>query len=148
MPALAVGQSMPLQIPTAGGTARVEITLTGLRTTPAETSNDPQHTRVLCFGFSLRNTGTVAWKSDDATAAFDWKWFGLDGQQGDAGTGIVDACREMGHQFAGLDVPAPLPGKTVSGYYDFAISSKPGAVEVADSEDSPFFRLNYGLRCV
>jgi hypothetical protein len=143
VPALEVGKTMPLQLPSSNGTTSLDITLTGLKTKP-RTSVDPKGTQELCFGFKLKNTGTVAYKADDLTAGMSWQWFGLDGEQADTGAGTAGVCDELGHEFAGLDGPAPLPGKYVTGYYNITVPTKPGALEVTDSEDSPLFRLNYG----
>jgi hypothetical protein len=141
VPALEVGKSTALQLPTPDGVANAEITLTGLKTKP-RTSVDPKGTQELCFGFKLKNTGTR--KLDGA--GISWKWFGLDGEQADTDAGTAGVCDELGHQFAGGDQPDPLPGKYVTGYYSMAVPTKPGALEVTDSDDSPLFRLNYGPR--
>ena len=138
VPALEVGKSMALQLPTPDGIADAEITLTGLKLKP-RTSADPKGTQELCFGFRLKNTGTR--KLD---AGLSWTWFGLDGQQTDPGAGTAGVCDELGHQFAGLDGPEPLPGKYVTGYYTMSVPAKPGALEVTDSDGTPLFRLNYG----
>jgi hypothetical protein len=140
--ALDVGQSMQLQLPTSNGAAQLQITLTGLKMKP-RTSVDPKGTVEVCFGFKLKNTGTLAFQADDGVG-LSWKWFGLDGEQADTNAGTAGICDELGHEFAGLDQPAPLPGKYVAGYYNFTVPAKPGAVEVTDSDDSPLFRLNYG----
>lgn len=138
VPALEVGKSMQLQLPTPDGVVNAEITLTGLKTKP-RTVEDKAGTRELCFGFKLKNTGTRKLDSN-----LSWTWFGLDGQQADTDPGTAGQCDELGHQFAGLDQPAPLPGKYVAGYYGMAVPAKAGALEVTDSDGSPLFRLNYG----
>lgn len=138
VPALEVGKSMALQLPTPDGVANAEITLTGLKTKP-RTSVDPKGTQELCFGVKLKNTG--ARKLD---SGLSWTWFGLDGQQADTDAGTAGVCDELGHQFAGLDGPEPLPGKYVTGYYNMTVPTKPGAIEVTDSDGTPLFRLNYG----
>jgi hypothetical protein len=143
VPEAKVRQPMALQLPTSNGTAQVQFTLTGLKI-KARGVDDKPGTKELCFSFKLRNTGTLSWKADDTTAGIDWKWFGLDGQQADTDPGTFGMCDELGQQFSGLDQPAPLPGKYVTGYYGFTVPSKPGAVEVTDSQGSPLFRLNYG----
>lgn len=132
---------MPLQLPTSSGTIQARITLTGLKLKPRG-SNDKPGTKTLCFGFRLRNTGTQAFPSDGA--GLSWTWFGLDGQQADTDPGTAGMCDELGKQFAGMDGPASLPGKYVSGYYSMSVPAKPGALEVTDSDGSPLFRLNYG----
>lgn len=132
---------MPLQLPTSGGTVQAQITLTGLKLKTAGTADKPG-TKTLCFGFKLRNTGSQAFPSDGA--GMSWRWFGLDGQQADTDPGTAGMCGELGHEWAGLDQPAPLPGKWVSGYYSMSVPAKAGALEVTDSDDSPLFRLNYG----
>lgn len=142
IPALAVGKTMPVQMPTANGTAQLQVTLTGLKTKHQQ--GDAAGTQELCFGLKLQNTGTLAYKPDDITAGINWKWFGLDGQQSDPDMGTADECTEFGHQWAGMDQPAPLPGKWVSGYYAIQIPKKPGAVEITDHQGTPLFRLNYG----
>lgn len=138
VPALEVGKSMALQLPTPDGIANAEITLTGLKTKP-RTSVDPKGTQELCFGFRLKNTGTRKLDS-----GLSWEWFGLDGQQADTDPGTAGQCDELGHEFAGGDQPDPLPGKYVTGYYSMSVPAKPGALEVTDSDESPLFRLNYG----
>lgn len=144
IPAAHVGQPLPIQFQTETGTVQMQFTLTGMPTRP-RTSVDAKGTKEFCFGFKLRNVGTLS--AGEVTAGFGWKWFGLDGEQVeslDAGTAGV--CDDLGHQFAGLDHPAPSPGKFVAGYYSFLIPTKPGAVEVTDSQGTPLFRLNYGPR--
>ena len=133
VPAAQVGHPLHLQLPTSGGTAQVTLTLTGTKLKG----------RQLCFGAKIRNVGALAWKPDDTTASIDWTWFGLDGQQADTGPGTAGQCDELGRQFAGVDQPAPLPGKDVRGYYGLEVPAKPGALEVTDSTGSPLFRLNY-----
>jgi hypothetical protein len=134
------GQPMALQFAGDDGAANAEVTATGVEVHP-RTSVDKAGTKEFCFGFKLKDTGASRFDG-----GFDWKWFGLDGEEVDdldAGTaGMCDA--ELGHQFAGLDQPAPLPGKFVSGYYSFLIPTKPGAVEITDGEGTPLFRLDYG----
>lgn len=142
MPVLAVGQSMPLQLPSSGGAVDFQITLTGLKV-KAPSNVDKPGTRELCFGFRIKNTSTTP---GDSGASLSWKWFGLDGEQADPDMGTSGMCDELGHQFAGLDQPAPMPGKWVSGYYALSVPAKAGALEVTDSDGTPLFRLNYGAQ--
>lgn len=133
VPVLAVGRSMPLQLPTSSGTVQARITLTGLKVKNGKT---------LCFAFKLRNTDSKPFPDDGP--GLSWKWFGLDGAEADTDPGTAGMCDELGHEFAGMDQPAPQPGKYAAGYYSTSVPAKPGALEVTDSDGSPLFRLNYG----
>jgi hypothetical protein len=141
VPAAKVGVPIPVQLSSDAGVVNAEVTVTGMPVKP-RTSVDKAGTREFCFGFKVKNTGSGPF----GDAGFDWKWFGLDGEQrDDLDAGTADICNELGHQFAGLDQPSPLPGKFVTGYYSILIPSKPGALEITDStDDTPLFRLNYG----
>lgn len=142
VPAAVVGRPMQVQLPSDGGTVQAEVTVTGMPV-KARTSVDKAGTREFCFGFKVKNTGTGPF----GNAGFDWTWFGLDGEQvDDLDAGTADICGELGHQFAGLDQPAPLPGKFTAGYYSILIPLKPGAMEISDTDGTPLFRLNYGPR--
>jgi hypothetical protein len=140
VPAAVVGRPLQVQLPSDGGTVQAEVTVTGMPV-KARTPTDKAGTREFCFGFKVKNTGTGSF----GNAGFDWTWFGLDGEQvDDVNAGTADICRELGHQFAGLDQPSPLPGKFTSGYYSILIPAKPGAMEITDTDGTPLFRLNYG----
>ena len=121
----------------------MRLTLTGLKVKP-RTPEDPKGTQEVCYGYKLANIGTTSWSSDDTTSGISWTWFGLDGEMAEPGAGTMDVCDGMGRQWAGLDQPAPLPGHFVQGYQSFTVPTKPGAVEVIDSDETPLFRLNYG----
>lgn len=133
---------MDLQLPTSSGTAQVQLTLTGLKVEP-RTPQDPKGTQVVCYSYRLRNTGTTAWTSNDTRSGISLTWFGLDGEMAEPGNSDSGVCDAPGHQWAGDDQPAPLPGHFVQGYQSFTVPAKPGAVEVVDGDGTPLFRLNY-----
>lgn len=145
VPVAEVGKPLDLQLPTSNGTAQIELTLTGLKVKP-RTAQDPKSTQVVCYSYKVRNTGTTIWTSEDTHSGVSWTWFGLDGEMAEPGEADSDACDEFGHQWAGDDQPAPLPGRFVQGYEAFTVPAKPGAVEVEDGDKAPLFRLNYGPR--
>lgn len=140
MPAAKVGVPIPVQLPSSDGVVNAEVTVTGMPV-KARTSVDKAGTQEFCFGFKVKNTGSGPF----GDAGFNWKWFGLDGEEvDDLDAGTAGVCDELGTEFAGLEQPDPLPGKYARGYYSFLIPAKPGAVEITDStDDSPLFRLDY-----
>lgn len=142
VPAAEIGKPFQFQISTADGAANLEITVTSMRTKPG-TSSDPKGTVTVCVRGRLRNTGTVAFKADDTDAQPGAQWFGLDGQQADTEPGTLGTCGD-GQVWAGIDQPAPLPGRFVSGVWMYNVPDKPGALEVTDSVGHPLYRLNYG----
>jgi hypothetical protein len=141
VPVLAVGRSMPIQLPTSNGTAKLEMTATALELRHPKGMDNPQDDQ-LCFAFKLKNTGSVAYKANDMTAAISWVWFGLDGQQKEnADAAVAGACQDLGKE---NHRPAPLPGKYATGVYAIAVPKAPGALEITDFDGTPLFRLDYG----
>jgi len=143
VPAVQVGRPFKYQMPTAEGAAHLEITVTGLKTRP-RASSDPKGTVTLCVSFKLRNVGTVKYSSDDTDAQTGSQWFGLDGRQADTTPGTIGTCHGLGQEWAGIEQPAPSPGKYVSGVWMYNIPGGPGALEVTDSAGSPLYRIDYG----
>jgi hypothetical protein len=143
VPALEVGKPFRYQVPSDNGAVSLEITMTALKTRPG-TSSDPKGTVTVCFGFKLKNTGMVSFSGGDISAATNAKWFGLDGQQADTNPGTMETCKGLGEEWGGIDQPAPLPGKYVTGVWMYNVPNRPGAVEVTDADGSPLYRLNYG----
>jgi hypothetical protein len=144
VPVLEVGKSMPIQLPTSNGTAKLEMTATALKLRHPKGMDNPKDDQ-LCFAFKLKNTGSVAYKANDMTAAISWVWFGLDGQQNDnLDAAVAGACKDLGKENFGFDQAAPLPGKYANGVYAIAVPKAPGVLEITDFDGSPLFRLNYG----
>ena len=142
VPAVTVGQPFRYQMPTSEGAASLELTVTSVKVKPA-TSSDPKGTVTVCVKGRLRNVGTVAYSADDTDAQMGAKWFGLDGRQADVNPGTIGACGG-GQVWAGIDQPAPQPGRYVSGVWMYNVPSGPGALEVTDSAGHPLYRINYG----
>jgi hypothetical protein len=143
VPAVRTGRPFRYQMPTSEGAANLEITVLSVKTRPG-TSTDPKHTVTLCVRFKLRNVGTVRYSSDDTDAQTAGLWFGLDGQQADARPGTMQTCDPREHEWAGVDQPAPLPGRYVSGVWMYNVPGEPGALEVTDSVGHPLYRIDYG----
>lgn len=143
MPSAKVGVPFPVQLSSSDGVVDAEVTVTGMPVKP-RTSVDKKGVQEFCFGFKVKNTGSGPF----GDAGFDWKWFGVDGEEvDDLDAGTAGVCDELGTEFAGLDQPDPLPGKYARGYYNFLIPLRPGAVEITDSTDgTPLFRLDYGSK--
>jgi hypothetical protein len=121
VPVLEVGKSMPIQLPTSNGTAKLEMTATALKLRHPKGMDNPKDDQ-LCFAFKLKNTGSVAYKANDMTAAISWVWFGLDGQQNDnLDATVAGACKDLGKENFGFDQAAPLPGKYATGVYAIAV---------------------------
>jgi hypothetical protein len=144
VPVLEVGRSMPIQLPTSDGTAKLEMTATALTLRHPNGMDNPKDDQ-LCFAFKLKNTGSVAYKANDMTAAISWVWFGLDGQQmHNSDAAVTGACEDLGKENFGSDQAAPRPGKYATGVYAIAVPKAPGALEITDFDGLPLFRLNYG----
>lgn len=143
VPAVTVGRPFRYQVPTENGDADLEITVTSLKTRPG-TSSDPKDSVTLCVGVKVRNVGTVAVDGNDSDAQTIGKWFGLDGQQAEASPATMQSCDPRGQEWGGIEQPAPLPGKYVSGVWMYNVPDRPGALEVTDSSGHPLYRINYG----
>lgn len=142
VPAAEVGRPFRFQVPTAGGAANLEVTVASMKTRPG-TDSDPASTVTVCVRGTLRNVGTVAYKADDTDAQTGAQWFGLDGQQADVEPGTIGDCGG-GRVWAGIDQPAPLPGRFVSGVWMYSVPDRPGALEITDSVGHPLYRVDYG----
>jgi hypothetical protein len=144
VPAVTIGQPFRYQVPSAEGAVNLEITVRSIRQKPG-TDSDPKHSVTLCLNVRVKNVGSTSFGSDDSDAQTQGKWFGMDGQQADANPGTMGTCAPNGGtEWAGIDQPAPLPGKYVSGMWMYNVPDRPGALEVTDSAGHPLCRLNYG----
>jgi hypothetical protein len=138
VPAVAIGKPFKYQVPSDNGAVDLEITVTSIRTRPG-TDEEDGHTTV-CVGGRLRNTGSTAVEGATTDAA----WFGLDDQQAEVQPGTMGECGSRGRVWAGIDQPAPLPGKYVTGVWMYSVPDKPGAIEVTDTDGHPLYRIDYG----
>lgn len=136
VPAAEVGKPFRFQTPTANGAVNLEITVASMKTRPG---SGPKGTVTVCVAGKLANVGSNSYEASDTDA----QWFGLDGQQADVKPGTIGDCGG-GTVWAGIDQPAPLPGKFVSGTWMYSVPSAPGAIEVTDSAGHPLYRLDYG----
>lgn len=136
VPAAEVGKPFRFQMPTANGAVNLEITVASMKTRPG---SGPKGTVTVCVAGRLANVGTTSYEAGDTGA----QWFGLDGQQADVKPGTIGDCGG-GTVWAGIDQPAPLPGKYVTGTWMYSVPDRPGAIEVTDSVGHPLYRLDYG----
>jgi hypothetical protein len=143
VPAVVIGQPFKYQTLTAEGAADLELTVLSVKQKPG-TDSDPKHSVTLCLNVKVRNVGTRVIQANDSDAQTIGKWFGLDGEQADANPATMQTCSPRGTEWGGIDQPAPLPGKYVSGMWMYNVPDKPGALEVTDSAGHPLYRVNHG----
>jgi hypothetical protein len=128
-------------VPSDNGAVNLEVTVTSIRTRPGtDDDDDGGHTVTVCVSGRLRNVGSTS--VDGATT--DAAWFGLDGQQAEVQPGTMGECGSRGRVWAGIDQPAPLPGKYTAGVWMYSVPSQPGAIEVTDTDGHPLYRIDYG----
>ena len=140
VPTAKIGQPIRFQVPSANGAANLEVTVKSMRTRPG---SGPKGTVAVCVSGKLANVGSTAYEASDTDAATGAQWFGLDGQQADVEPGTIGDCGG-GRVWAGIDQPAPLPGRFVTGTWMYSVPDRPGAIEVTDSAGHPLYRVNYG----